>query len=565
MRWVASALVLLLVAGSAAGQIAFASDYGVDVSFEARESAPEAIQFNCVASGAGIEADARCPSVATGAPIPVEGVRVLDATVVGEGPAAPGEDLQAMARDPERNQVALAGALMRGSNHHRATGGAAPDAILPGRAQFIAWHGHWGDANADAAIEIRWKGGAATPVPQPGNEWSPATGATLVTYVEPGSHPAYLSWDRPHTTSPDVRYAYSMLDQAYRMAGEADPRILFVDGSLFRSFVSTTVTDAILAPDPEGDLPFTPVASSLIDVDRYPAIAPGPVATVYGSLLGPPLESFGSPSVSACPNACRAGPAPAGTPFASEANRALWSEYPREWDVDSQSTNAGRWNEGYRAGYEGWIDLLPLSAPWGGPPDDRSGPLLGANADGSFTMAPGTLSFEAWTGVWKDLDGDGYVGAGPDAAERAARSRPMGDDYWNSRGEFFGRFPVEPNPYQGSTWMFKVTLTPITDWGTGVIVLSATGVPKCPPGAIRLPACLTERPWHATGATPIVVELWRDSPSGRYAAVEAVFMPEGSPGFTACTETLKILHHAGGFESIESLRDCDTIEPYRPL
>ncbi|HVL47601.1 MAG TPA: hypothetical protein VM889_03505 [Candidatus Thermoplasmatota archaeon] len=556
-----SALVLaalLLGPGFAAAKVVLRAEYVVETGYETGETnrmlLDAAGQRNCLDAPASLEAAARpgCAFGPTGEAYPAVGIRVLDAILYGAGLSDPVGDARAILADPRANASAAANDAKRGMNPHRASGGVAPDLILPGRGQLWAWHGRWNDLDGDGAIDI-----ATIPLgPRPRNEWSPDRQAPIVAYVEPGSHPSFTNFHRPDEVSPDMYLVWNDDEFAHHSGGDAGIRVsgnieaavpysVLLTGSLFEVVTLSTVTDAILAPS-AGGKPYTPRETSLVDVDRYAAAAPGPVAGLYAGALASTLRPFTTPSLGYCPNACRPGPVSfADTPLEGPGNAlvgAPFAPYPQEWRPGSLSTNAGRHVE-YLAGYEDWIDLHPRWSPLGGGTATRSSPLPGRGADGAMAMMPGVFSAEVRLGLWHDLDGDGFVGTAREGDPYHGGSRPVADDYTNPRGEFFGANAV----YKGSSsaaLSFAVDLFPETTWGNGVWPLDING-----------------RPLNVvTGAEPIRIAVARDeNVPGYYSAWTTVLMPEGSPAFTVCTDAVEMLRSIGAGEERLVLRDCDRV------
>lgn len=116
---VLACVVLLLAAPLALAQTA--SEEFHPVGFERREAQRIALdgagQMNCVAEAQARVATPSCPEeIEAFRPFPPSGIRILDAMpITGRG------------------------------NPHHATNGEAPDAILPGWTQFVAWYGLWGN------------------------------------------------------------------------------------------------------------------------------------------------------------------------------------------------------------------------------------------------------------------------------------------------------------------------------------------------------------------------------------------------------------------------------------
>ncbi|HVL48428.1 MAG TPA: hypothetical protein VM889_07720 [Candidatus Thermoplasmatota archaeon] len=549
------------------------SRWAVDVKPELAEGIRTAAlgQRNCVEEAATASGGQACPHVETGVPTPSHGIRMLDAyaatvTVSFIRLAV------VSANDPGNTRQGT-------GNWARETG--LPDFILPGPTNFEAWLGVWSDEDADHVLEVEHDRLAAGDA-QWGlaNEWVPNRTASVVSYVEPGARPAPTSWERPHATGPDIRYTLASDGYGYRYGA---PGPLMLDGSLLGEIKISTVSDAWLAPSPEGDYPFTPGPDSLVDIDIHPAVAAGPIVELYAATLAPLVTDFMSPSVGYCPDQCRPGPVRLGaTPISgpsSEIHGLVWSPYPREWAADSDSSAANR-IEAYRDGYAGWVDLLPLTGLHPGFfLTQQVSPLAGGKgSNGGPTAAPGAFTFEVWTGLWKDLDGDGFVGTALQGDPHEGGSRPIADDYRNARGEFFG---VVPESAESGTFVwdgFWVTLVPDTDWGAeGVYVIPYSGlvIPLYYSDDCRTlppitwidgrPSCAGFDRNHVTGSEPIRIRaesIPNGGSTGQFSGKDYVYMPTGSPGFRICTEDLMVRHASHGFEVLDTVWDCDAIEPW---
>ena len=171
-----------------------------------------------------------------------------------------------------------------------------------------AAYGWWNNVDNDAYIHVDdtglGKNNAVTTGPN--NEWVLKPAATVVSYIEPGTHPSYDGMARPSTLEPDIHYAPLATTQAstpvvyQQKDGDGDASntaaILWLDGSVLRTITVTTVAEAHFAPSPDGTLPFTRTAQSRVDVDRYLGLAPGPISEAYGALAGPMMDEVASPS-----------------------------------------------------------------------------------------------------------------------------------------------------------------------------------------------------------------------------------------------------------------------------
>jgi len=502
--------------------------------------------------------------VATSSPSPALGVRILD----GYASLPLGvSDPRAVSLDDPGTATSsdFTRANPRSTSVQRTFLPSGPDVIHPGPAAFRAWFGDWVDLDGDFVIDVVYDAhGFARGA---GNEWAVASAATtsLVAYVEPGSHPSPADLERPDASVPDFDYEVagvvwrgSVATPGELKAIEIGP--IFVDGSLLQRYEVLSVSDAILAPGER--LPFTPTASSLVDIDVYAAMAPGPVASLYG-LASPTINAVGSPGLSYCPNACRTGPVPLGdtplAPVAGPVEGLVWAPYPQETRPGEGSSSSGRHGD-HLARYTPWLDLLPghhdslyverhtkgSAIPFG------PGPLRGRDADGGQAMAPGLLGFEARIGVWMDINGDGFVGVAttPDAYEHG--SRPRGDRYDRPGGEYFGADAVDA---AGKTApRLTIRLAPVEDWGP-------RGVYLCPL-SVQVATCLNAPSSHYTGATPITMSATGDPTTrGLYLTTLAVLFPEGTAygGFTACIDAAYVSHVDAGGPTVTAVHDCDVV------
>ncbi|HVL47603.1 MAG TPA: hypothetical protein VM889_03515 [Candidatus Thermoplasmatota archaeon] len=557
-------VALALLASPALAQVSVPADLDLKVGYERAEPGrielDAAGQMNCLGPN---DPASRCAPAPTGRAHPATATLVLDNVYQSDGATDPAGSAAVVLVSPSENADAPVMDVSRGANWHRATGGEVPDVIVPGRGYFLSWHGRWSDANGDGVAQVRWHSSRGPTDPRPSNEWVPDDTGGIVSYIEPGAHPVATSRVRPAEATPDLVYRYVVIEMVHKPAGDVDGRVLFVDGSLFRAMTVETVTHAHLAPSPDGQKPFTASTTSLVDVDRYAAVAPAPVAGAYRATLGPAADAIGSPSVGLCPNACRPGPVPLGaTPVAGpagEVQAAVWAPYPREWEAGSGSTRAGL-HEEHVAGYEAWIDLRLFYAAWGGLAAGEAGPLPGRGADGSPSMLPGVLAWEVWTGVWKDLDGDGHIGSAKPGDPYEGGTRPIADDYANPVGEFFGHWPTTDAGHLVQT--VYVEVRPTTTWGAGAFILAdGAGNPTCEgPGLSS--TCYTSGAVLLAGSTPVrLYGIFESETPGRYLGRATLLLPEGSPGLTACSLAVSLEHGTDGNRRRTTLADCDTLAP----
>ncbi|HVL47053.1 MAG TPA: hypothetical protein VM889_00680 [Candidatus Thermoplasmatota archaeon] len=560
-------VTLLLVAALLAATPALARH--AETAREREESNPAPGQLTCVAP-ATPGCEAWYPTNPAKVLEPAGGVLILDA-MVWTGAVVHNMLLYDGAPQPHF------------SGADRETGGAMAPLVVPGQLSFRAWYGYWLDADQDGVIDLNIRSGPPTESPQtgsdfeayrPGNEFATADeGATrldhLVAFVTPGARPAITDTGRPAESQPDLVYALpgSNPDRMFR----SFTSIVAVDGSLLEAWTIESVGQVALIPDENLNRPYRVSEHSRLDIDRYAAVAPGPVESIYKATVAPLVREFASPSLGSCPGRCNFPPAPVDA--AGPAIGAAYGRYEREVDpalADDPrraSTNAGRLGE-FQAAYHAWIDVLPSMTLGAASmtPLRKNYPLPGKSADGGLAVLPGTLvSFELWTGVWKDLNGDGYIGvASADPYEGG--NRPQPERYDDPAGEFV---PWNARNAAGGTAQF-ITVTPDGTWGqAGVYVFATAGVPAQGPCVIRLPTnncVLTEYlgEQHILRGTEThrrQMTVVAGTEDGHWTAGEYLWFPEGTmpTGFTVCTDKTEIQYEAAGVLVPESVRDCDHV------
>ncbi|HVL47591.1 MAG TPA: hypothetical protein VM889_03450 [Candidatus Thermoplasmatota archaeon] len=483
----------------------------------------------------------------------------------------------------------LGGEPPRGStfeNHgdtRRATGGLAAPLIVPGASRFLAWYGYWDDKNEDGRIDEFATTSAL-------NEWTLTPGAKLYSYVEPGPRPTLTAKTRPAATDPDFTYVDSgpALLRLYKSGSQFLGEVLvFLDGSLLQTLRVDTVTDPVLAPSGPAR-PYTPRPDSLVDIDIYASLAPGPVEALYAATAAPLVHEFASPSQGLCPTNCRGlpwSPGPVASPLVGPAYALVYERYLQETHPDSRSSAAGRLHE-FREAHRGWADLIALYATPNDPyTPDVATPLPGRGANGLPAMIPGYLGFEVRTGLWRDVTDDGFVGrVGSDPYDHG--NRPIADRYEDSAGEYLGVYARDETgrEIRGSAPVggreMVVTFRPVPSWGeAGVLVTWDTGTPAVdvlpflcvftippPSGCPPLGAFLSDPPrslGHVTGDAVVTVTAVAGAVDpGRYATNGFLFLPTGTQNFAieVCTEPLVIRHVLNGDEIDEPVRDCDVID-----
>jgi len=540
--------VLLLAAGPAASRIT-SFDFAHEAGEPHRAALDAAGQMNCVREAIDRAATERCALEATGADFNegvVEGFRLLEAwhtTFVG------------LYQDGTTGHASV-GLGGYGSNTERNFG--LPDLIPPGASRFFAWSGFWNDLNGNRVLDLEETANPqqpSNPTRGPNHEWARSP-EPVVAYLEPGSHPGFMSASAAAEGTPDIRFVDRVFSYPHHEQEPAPGPVLFLEGSLLSPVTMTTVSAAILAPD--GATPYTLRTNSRVDVDRYVAVAPGPVASLYAATLGPIVTPNQSPTL----GAYRVELPPLGgtglESTAGPAYAALYASYPVEHAPDSMSTAAGR-HADFVSNYAGWIDLLPRSGYAEGSSVFQAtaytlrvggtGSSLGRGVDGGQAVLPGALlHFELRLGLWKDIDGDGFVGTARAGDAYESGTRPSPDDYHNARGEFFGT--VARYPSLSSKEKLFATLVPDESWGPGGVRFVGRGEgesQQAPNG----------------GTTPVKVALGFDPRSPGLYTSHTMFFPAGTleGGFTVCIEPV-LIHYvdAAGVEVRETLKDCDRFE-----
>jgi len=573
-------------------------EYRVEVGYEVDE--PSALahaalgQRTCLLEAREQQSTGPCPRVETGDPRIPLATLVLDDfyTTIGAPNAGAQrdnyEDLLSSQNPSEMldrgDPAALVTDGLGGSNPRRGTQGAMNDVILPGFGTFWAALGYWDDRDGDGVVRLSQS--FSEDDDDPDSEWSPRRDARLYSWVEPGPRPAWSSAYAPPAHHPD--FTYHLRGYTLYLAGaESSDVLVFPDGSLAQSMRVATASDPVLAPSSEG-LPFTPTEHSRVDIDAYSAIAGGPVAAIYASVLAPTVNAYGNPSWGWCPNACRL---PFGTgvdPVDGGLDGVYDLAYPRaapEWTEGSGSSAAGR-REDFTDTYRGWIDVRPATRIPGPPsayvvnfgirfPTVESAAVAaspqGWDPQQGTTIGPGYFAFDLWMGVWKDIDGDGFIGSAAKHDPYEGGRRPDGNDYLQPGSEFVGAFPAE----QPNGENFQVRLIPDEGWGPGVYQMNTGGTPS--DVYSRDPnsgACMDPSATHVAGVCLRPVDRGKDTltlaagvdrsfgSDGYYRSIGTLFLPFGSPGFTICTPTFTMRHETGGVLHEDPIYDCDHLARY---
>ncbi|HVL48544.1 MAG TPA: hypothetical protein VM889_08315 [Candidatus Thermoplasmatota archaeon] len=557
-------LALLVVLALLAAPMALARH--AEIAWEADEPSPSARQRTCVSdavSGGGES----CAVEPTGSAHPVEGVRILDAfavsgastshpfTTVGNSLASP---------DDLRMTATSATSIHRAASPQRESGGLA-NVFLPGHVEFAAWFGPWHDVDADRAIDL-----VVTQHPQsgwtgygPGNEFLARIPDVLVAFVEPGSHPVVGDPTRPRAHEPD--FVYEQPSSAPDRLRRANGGVIFLDGNLLERYAVESVSDPVLVADATTGRPYTLRDASLVDIDVYAAVAPGPVEAVNAATLAPAVAAVNSPGIGLCPESCIFPPFAGGE--AAAVASAIYGGYPLETDPGDPYAAAPGRAASFRGEYAAWADLVPgqlhhvsvgsllLARPY---------PLAGKGVAGGVAVPPGAVfTVDLWTGLWMDASRDGVVGVAADPEDPyEGGNRPIPHRYLDARGEFLpenGRFP------QGAAPSF--TLVPERTWGeAGILVLTRGGTPlratseDCPAPGHPSSLCVL------TGATTFALRESGTVETGRATTKHVLYFPEGTRagGFTICAAVRELEYRHAGIDVRETVGDCDFIERLEP-
>ncbi|HVL48394.1 MAG TPA: hypothetical protein VM889_07550 [Candidatus Thermoplasmatota archaeon] len=507
----------------------------IDLTYEAVEQdralLDAAGQMNCVLEAYESTPSDACPTAPTTVAYPSSGIRMLDGQVL----------MYFMPNLRPCEPPRTSGCSAVYGDLQTSTGGLAPAAIWPGPTAVRAWLGIWNDADGNNLLET-----SATPpyTSQPDNEWLAERGARVFTWIEPGAHPRISDWEKPEADEPDIRYQFS--DPHYWGGGI----VVMVDGSLLQAVSVTTVNNPSLVPDEGAGTSYTVLEGSFVDLDRYAALAPGPIVALYASTAAAVVNDVGSPYGAHCPLCLVEAPrAASGTPAAEPAGRAqapLRARYDTEWAAGNGSSIEGRLEE-FQAGWHARVDLLPIvgfayTTTTADAVNDETYDLATAAVDGRPTVPPGAWFHpRIWTGVWRDANGDGYVGhaSAPDPYEYGARPNP--DDHDHPQGEFLGWAPTNVDAQSRiAGW-----LVPDTSWG----LVCSRVAPTC---------------WSGTEPLRWTAKEYIPPKEGTYTTTAAWFFPQGSPGFKVCTDPLDITFRQAGIDVKETAWDCDAIARWAP-
>ncbi|HVL48161.1 MAG TPA: hypothetical protein VM889_06355 [Candidatus Thermoplasmatota archaeon] len=400
------------------------------------------------------------------------------------------------------------------------------DVILPGGGQFYALYGLWNDTDQDGIVD--WTGSESCPASE-GSEFCRREGAELLSFVDPGSHPAYDANERPPADRPDFTYIPWLGNPVYT-AGQAS-HVWFYDGSLARPVTVMTFANATLEPDALTGKAYTcKPGRCLSDVDVYHARAPGPVEALFTSVLGPVIDNVlptvGFSSLVLPPALAETLDGVTGPVLRTVAETTgphVDPPYEDETHPNAGSSTSAIGREAYAEEFHVWFDARAVQvmngvagASWG--PGPRS-----LSSDGP-SFPPGWMSVSANLGVARDLDGDGFIAT--------ARGAPTFDG-----AEFIG------GCLGGSDWPNRTTknlhwrLVPKDGWGAAPVVeYDATGYtnPRYPILGV-VPNIIGPTGRTFTGSEVIDGYSYCYTPDknhGLHAPGTFLLFPLGAPAFT---------------------------------
>jgi len=502
--------------------------------------------------------------------IPTTWTRILDAVYAPQIPAT------AYFAGPVRMYEAATGENMERS-----------DIILPGASLNWAHYGFWNDTDGDGILEARNICSANTGgcVPRNDangtNEWArdPAGllsgpigpdnatyGGEIVSFIEPGMHNDIFSNSRPGPNTPDFRWSWLPPENTRPGQWNSPFYMVWYDGSLFQKLTWKTLVNATLTPSGNSD-PFecTVATNCLLDVDVYSAVAPGPVEALYGATLAPTVNSL--PPVNFAITNTPTPPEP--VVAALEPVNYAFAPFPAEYD-DPRSSAGQVGYENYTQDYHAWMDFTSRyivttgvisgyyeSFAFGGPKgNDASSP-------------PGLWGGALYTGVWKDINGDGIIGeyvndAWPENENPGSEDNRYyygwnmePNNYNDDTGEWFGFFP-EGCDGENLTKRAQITLTPAGgSWGTVPVLVTdpfmndptVWYLPDDPQGVIKGTASCNEN--------DLAIGLW--------FADFSVFFPIGNEvAFDIKVDPIVINYKKGAVTVKDSVWDVDTILPFEP-
>ncbi|HVL48310.1 MAG TPA: hypothetical protein VM889_07125 [Candidatus Thermoplasmatota archaeon] len=516
----------------------------------------------------------------------VTGIRILDAFFASDGlPDSPPATLHA-----DGSNVGYSVSSMQRFSTERGTGGAVPAVIHPGRGWWTAWYGVWEDKNRDGVLDVRihvYPGATGNrQSAAPDNEMLGIPHVPIAAFVEPGNHPTQDAAVMPSEDEADFTYNTNTPGATGSDAIErrgfvsTNTYAFFYDGSILRTFVVTTVANGTFVPQMDGLPYFCDIGRCLADIDRYPAVAPAPVASLYGAIAAPFVDALPPPAVNLlCPNNCWVPPlplSPEGQRAAGPALGALFAEYPQETSTDASGPHAssasGRLSA-FQDGYRGWLDLIPSYFIPAGSQTHK--PMVGVSPGSDQAHMPGWLNIEIFTGAWKDLNRDGYIGTASTPDPHEYGNRPLADDYGRSRGEFRPHYAINENG--ALKGLLCVFFTPDRDWGpAGVVIGTTVGVPSvgtrysartnpCDPSLQnREQVDRDTSVWHVTGNRPFGLYVDPNpAMEGHYwsSFSRTVFFPQGTAGipFRMCTERASIDYVDDGAPARDEVWDCDHV------
>ncbi|HVL49138.1 MAG TPA: hypothetical protein VM889_11315 [Candidatus Thermoplasmatota archaeon] len=452
------------------------------------------------------------------------------------------------------------------------------DILLPGPGQFFAWYGFWVDVDGDGLVDYNATCAEAICTANPANEFGatkngtsagmndvgPTPGATIVAFVDPGSHPTIDSNSNPTPQQPDFYYTYFAFASSPAEYLDRGYPSIYVDGSLLQTYRVATMANGMLFPDPETARPFTcpdEDDACLVDIDVYPAVAPGPIATLYGSTAAPIVNELPAIDFWAVNSLAHDGGSWLPEPVKPVAG-PTWGTLTPGYRLEHEDPGSSAHNvtiEGYQADYHAWIDVQGYWMQTGFAVQTYNLFGFGGASGREQSAFPGAFAVGAHTGVWKDLNEDRVIGVAPDPSDPYQKGTKVDpNNYHDGTGEWFGWFPSSGCEDQEKA-VYNVTLTPLAPggWGTiGVLVIDYF-------------ANEPDR-WHVvTGEEPIVVPMvcYTSDPNlGVWYGYDAVVFPTGNrdTSIEIAMSPAEIRYRSNGLNVKESVWDVDIIEALNP-
>ncbi|HVL47726.1 MAG TPA: hypothetical protein VM889_04130 [Candidatus Thermoplasmatota archaeon] len=387
----------------------------------------------------------------------------------------------------------------------RATGGWSPALVAPGHGNLFAWYGSWEDFDADGEIdEADWE--------------LIAIDARLVAYLDPAARPQVAQNREAPPNEPD--FDLRRAGDHYEGAG-----LGFVSAT--GSLAETLETRVLANPDLRfaGDDALACPASCLLDIDRYAALAPAPVASLYAATLAPVERALPPVSFAAVAWVERAFAAtPVAGPFADVARAAAaatFAEAEDEWEPENGASQALLGRSAYLNETRHAFDARFVAAV----------PAPGAVATAPDLSGGTFLAVEATIVLWRDRDEDGAI------------------DAW----ETFGACPV----FEGRPVPLAMRATPLEASGGEVAVAftyaSHGRAPGTPTGEVLAAGVPIEDTLACDPA---------DRGAGLYRSSRLWWFPAGAPALrlevgSPKSPAANVTHESNGYRLVEWFWDAD--------